>query len=135
MSAARTRTLLSAGFIVTLMLAGSQQAEAQGRGKRTVEESAHPATVGLSVELRSEIASFYASSPRQDVSSLPPGIQKRLQRGKPLPPGLARRAVPPALEQRIAVPTGYELVEVGLDVLLVEIATNVVHDVLMDVIR
>ena len=30
---------------------------------------------------------------------------------------------------------GFELVEVGLDVLLVEVATNVIHDVLENVIR
>jgi hypothetical protein len=43
--------------------------------------------------------------------------------------------VPPDLASRVHVREGYALVEVGLDVFLVEVATNVVHDVLMDVIR
>jgi hypothetical protein len=35
----------------------------------------------------------------------------------------------------LTVREGFEIVEVGLDVLLVEVATGVIHDVLMDIIR
>jgi hypothetical protein len=35
----------------------------------------------------------------------------------------------------VGIADGYELVEVGLDVFLVEVATSIIHDVLMDVIR
>jgi hypothetical protein len=66
---------------------------------------------------------------------LPPGIRRNLARGKPLPPGIAKRNVPAELRSRVGIADGYELVEVGLDVFLVEVATSIIHDVLMDVIR
>jgi hypothetical protein len=47
-----------------------------------------------------------------------------------------RKSETPAdLHSRVQIPAGYELVEVGLDVVLVEAATQVIQDVLMDVIR
>ena len=52
-----------------------------------------------------------------------------------LPPGIAKRSPPPEILARVDLPGGYELVEVGLDVVLVEAATGIIHDVLMDVIR
>lgn len=66
--------------------------------------------------------------------SLPPGIAKNLRRGKPLPPGIARRGLPAdLLAQLPPPPRGYERVVVDGRVLLVEIATRVVHDILSDV--
>lgn len=69
------------------------------------------------------------------AKSLPPGIAKNLRRGKPLPPGIARQALPDGL---VAVlpdpPRGYERVVVDGKVLLVEVTTRVIHDVLEDVI-
>ena len=52
-----------------------------------------------------------------------------------LPPGIAKQVAPAGLRSRVRLPDGYEIIEVGLDVLLVEIATSIVHDVLMDVVR
>ena len=90
--------------------------------------------VTLSGDARAEITAYYATH-ASGASALPPGIRKRLERGKPLPPGIARKSVPGALRSGIVVPTGYDVVEVGLDVLLVEVATGIIHDVLMDVVR
>ena len=66
---------------------------------------------------------------------MPPGIRRRLERGRPLPPGIAKKMPPPELQSRVELPAGFEIVEVGLDVLLVESATNIVHDVLQDIVR
>lgn len=113
-------------------------AEAQGRGgKRSAAQATADVSldVTLSVGVRDEIRAFYTTRPAVGVQSLPPGIRKNLARGKPLPPGIAKKVAPPELVSRIALPDGHELVEVGLDVLLVEVATGVIHDVLMDVIR
>ncbi|MEX2125704.1 MAG: anti-virulence regulator CigR family protein [Woeseia sp.] len=66
---------------------------------------------------------------------LPPGIAKNLARGKPLPPGIAKQALP--YELRLALPPvrgGHERIIVAGKILLVEIATQVVRDVLTDVI-
>ena len=40
-----------------------------------------------------------------------------------------------ALDSGVTVPEKFEIIEVGLDVLLVEVATGIIHDVLMDIIR
>ena len=66
---------------------------------------------------------------------LPPGIAKNLQRGKRLPPGIAKQALPPGLTYRLPpAPDGYERIVLSGKVLLVEIATQIVHDVLEDVV-
>ena len=66
---------------------------------------------------------------------LPPGIAMNLARGKALPPGIAKRSLPGSLIERLPpVPSGYERVIVDGRVLLVEIATRVIHDVLEDLI-
>ena len=67
--------------------------------------------------------------------SLPPGIAMNLQRGKALPPGIAKQALPMGLIELLpAPPRGFERVQLDGKVLLVEIATQVIHDVLEDLI-
>lgn len=67
--------------------------------------------------------------------SLPPGIAKNLQRGKPLPPGIAKQALPSRLDALLPpCPRGYERIELAGKVLLVEIATQVIRDVLEDLV-
>ena len=66
---------------------------------------------------------------------LPPGIAKNLARGKRLPPGIAKRSLPSDLVVQLPpVADGYERIAVAGKILLVEIATQVVHDILVDVI-
>jgi Ni/Co efflux regulator RcnB len=66
---------------------------------------------------------------------LPPGIAKNLQRGKPLPPGIAKQHLPDGLIKTLpAPPKGYERIILDGKVLLVEIATQVIHDILVDVV-
>lgn len=66
---------------------------------------------------------------------LPPGIAKNLARGKPLPPGIAKRFLPDGLRQSLpAPPSGYERIVVDGKVLLVEIATRIIHDILVDAV-
>lgn len=93
----------------------------------------------LTADAKTTIREFYSGRPpakgNTKVKSLPPGIRKNLERGKPLPPGIAKRAAPADLHSRIQIPAGYELFEVGLDVVLVNAATQVIQDVLLDVIR
>ena len=52
-----------------------------------------------------------------------------------LPRGIAKRQLPSALARQLAAPPpGYERIVVDGKVLLVEIATQVIHDVLTDVL-
>ena len=67
--------------------------------------------------------------------SLPPGIARNLQRGKPLPPGIAKQVLPTGLIHLLPPPPhGFERVILAGKILLVEVATQVIHDVLEDVI-
>lgn len=66
---------------------------------------------------------------------LPPGVARNLERGKPLPPGIARQYLPndlvvilPALDRSL------EYVVAAGKLLLVDAATQVVRDVLIDVL-
>ena len=71
----------------------------------------------------------------KDQKSLPPGIAMNLQRGKSLPPGIAKRALPTDLIGLLpAPPRGFERIQLDGKVLLIEIATQVIHDVLEDLI-
>ena len=66
---------------------------------------------------------------------LPPGIAKNLAQGKALPPGIAKRHLPAGLVSALpAPPRGFERVVVDGRVLLVEVATQVIHDVLTDLV-
>ncbi len=66
---------------------------------------------------------------------LPPGIAKNLAVGKPLPPGIAKQYLAPNVLLRLPpLKEGYEYVVVAGKVLLIAIATQVVHDILEDVL-
>jgi hypothetical protein len=66
---------------------------------------------------------------------LPPSIAKNLARGKPLPPGIAKKVLPGDLLARLPQRVGHERVIAGADVLLIEVASGVITDVLRDVLR
>ena len=69
------------------------------------------------------------------LSALPPGIAKNLGRGKPLSPGIAKQVLPIALVNTLPpVPEGYERIIVAGKILLVESATQVITDVITDVL-
>lgn len=63
--------------------------------------------------------------------TLPPGLAKQLARNGTLPPGLAKRGLPSGLAAALPKPKrGRQRVIVGNDVLLVEIATGLILDIL-----
>ena len=130
------RLALAAALMLPIALLSPTTSEAQGRGHGSGD--AAPAVTGeitISLGDRERIREFYSTQPRPGVEALPPGIRRNLARGKPMPPGLARRSPPQELQSTLTVPGTFEIIEVGLDVLLVELATGIIHDVLMDIIR
>jgi Ni/Co efflux regulator RcnB len=73
--------------------------------------------------------------PSGKSKGLPPGIAKNLAEGKALPPGIARQHLPSGLVSTLpAPPRGFERVIVDGRVLLVEVATQIIHDVLTDLV-
>ncbi|RCV89391.1 anti-virulence regulator CigR family protein [Billgrantia montanilacus] len=65
--------------------------------------------------------------------SLPPGIRMNLERGKPLPPGIAKQ-FDGRLAQDLPRYEGYEWRRVGPDVVLVDMVNDVVYEVLRDIL-
>jgi len=108
----------------------------------TAQLSASAADLEVSVHFSSKEISVihdfyreYDGGGKKRNKALPPGIAKNLARGKPLPPGIAKRALPnDLLVQLPPVADGYERIAVAGKILLVDIATQVVHDILVDVI-
>ncbi|AZW43143.1 hypothetical protein CWR61_06215 [Bordetella bronchiseptica] len=96
---------------------------------------------GVSIELRhagitiSTARGYAVEYGVTGYGSLPPGIRKNLARGKPLPPGIAKKAVPRSMLARLPAYPGYEWRVAGSDLILVALATAVVADVLVDVFR
>jgi Ni/Co efflux regulator RcnB len=104
-------------------------------------------TVGVEVVFSDDeikiIRAYYATNDaasgqgkhKHKHKGLPPGIAKNLKRGKPLPPGIAKQTLPPDLQRQLpAPPHGYERIIVDGKLLLVELGTQIVHDVLMDIV-
>ncbi|HSD69894.1 MAG TPA: anti-virulence regulator CigR family protein [Woeseiaceae bacterium] len=83
------------------------------------------------------IRDYYAGndSGKGKKNGLPPGIAKNLQRGKPLPPGIAKQYLPQDLLLRLPRPgDGLEYLVVAGKLLLVEVTTQVIREVLLDAV-
>ena len=66
---------------------------------------------------------------------LPPGIVKNLARGKPLPPGIAKKAPRAEFVRQLPSYPDYEWRRCGTDLVLVQIATQVVAEVLANIFQ
>jgi len=69
--------------------------------------------------------------------TLPPGLQKHLERNGTLPPGLQKKIhpLPIDLERRLTVvPTGYRRVVVAGNVILMNPTTGLIYDIIRNVI-
>ncbi len=77
---------------------------------------------------------FERSGTSSSYQSLPPGISKNLQRGKPLPPGIAKK-FNADIENQLPYYPGKEWRQVGSDAVLIAATTSVVQEVMKDVLR
>ena len=66
---------------------------------------------------------------------LPPGIAMKLERGGTLPPGIAKRDLPADLQSRLPYRSDAIRQIVGNDVVLIEKGTDIILDVIRDVVR
>jgi len=80
-----------------------------------------------------KIRGYFQSNP-MPVQGLPPGIARNLGRGKPLPPGIAKRYLPPDLRTQLPEYAGYELLIADRNILLVSVASGIITDILLDVL-
>lgn len=103
-----------------------------GNGKFKVEESHGPKSSPSFSQDDDWAIRTHATAAPVAWTSLPPGIAKKVARGKPLPPGIAKKLSPQMLAQ-LPQRQGYEYAQVGADIVLIETATRLVVDVLKDV--
>lgn len=67
---------------------------------------------------------------------LPPGLQKQLKKNGTLPPGLARNELPLSLQNKLYPPQkGTKRILVGRDVVLIDTKTDLILDIIHDVVR
>ena len=69
-----------------------------------------------------------------DVDSLPPGIRMNLERGKPLPPGIANN-FDDRVRRDLPHYDGYEWRRVGTDAVLVDLTNDIIHEVIHDILH
>jgi len=123
--------------ILSLSLAGLTLAgQGKGKGKdKHGQESAATSSPAVVVDVRFGssdiriISNYYGSRQQQ----LPPGLQKKVQRGGTLPPGWQKKvqAFPEDLERQLPrVPAGCRRVVSGPVAMLIQDATNVVLDII-----
>lgn len=82
-------------------------------------------------EKRSERKKKDKGKGKNKRKKLPKGIAKKLERGGTLPPGMAKRSLPENLEKELPpAPKGYERILSDGQVLLSNIATGVISDII-----
>lgn len=139
------RRMLIATLVSALVAAPASANPPEGKGKgkhnkhQESSESSSSSTAALvTAGITAAIARQYALDSGVKMGGykpLPPGIQKNLARGKPLPPGIAKKAAPSAMLGRLPKHPGYEWQMAGTDLILVQIGTAIIADVLKDVFR
>lgn len=90
-------------------------------------------SVGFTTAERQVIVDFFRANP-YEAQPLPPGITKKLARGKPLPPGIARTRIPDGLRTRLQARPGVEVSIFGDRIVLLE-ASGLVVDILEGIFR
>jgi len=126
------RTIATAVLVLTALFGVQTEASAE-LGVKVTFSDGEIAIIGAWYRDQEHMQSH--GNGGKKAKGLPPGIAKNLARGKPLPPGIAKKYLPDGLRQLLpAPPHGYERIIVDGKVLLVEIATHVIHDILVDIV-
>lgn len=122
----------------TVVLADPPEGKGKGKHKKQEAGEATSTSVLVTAGISAQIARQYALDAgvkSGGYKPLPPGIRKNLARGKPLPPGIAKKAAPSSMLGQLPGHPGYEWQMAGTDLVLVQIGTAIVADVLKDVFR
>ena len=106
-------------------------------GQRTGAQFDSVVQISLDAEqtaaVRAHFAAADGSRGRGRNGGLPPGIARNLERGKALPPGIAKQHLPEDLLRGLPrLDSSLEYVVAAGKLLLVEAATQIVRDILID---
>ncbi|MDP5239894.1 anti-virulence regulator CigR family protein [Uliginosibacterium sp. 31-16] len=103
----------------------------KGRADRLQAEEPRAASISIGITLGGARSLVHeAGIPQGSFQPLPPGMRNRLAKGKPLPPGIAKKQVPPAMLARLPVHAEHEWLVIGVDLVLVNIRTKIPVDIL-----
>lgn len=81
------------------------------------------------------ISSVTRTQIASQLSSLPPGIQKQVMRGKGLPPGIAKKVLlPKTVNTYLNLPTQCDLLVIGSNLVVVDSVSRLVTDVMTQVL-
>ena len=95
--------------------------------------SKQSASVVFSQKDKQTIQHYYRGVGRKH-KKYPPGMNKRLEKGKELPPGIAKQHLPGTLENQLTpLPQGYLRIKIGGDVMIQNTISNVVTDIMYGV--
>ncbi len=153
------RTLLAILFAVPLLLAvPALDAAGQGKSKNKAKGGpapTHTQSKSGSISTGDLLATIISATERALIGDyvrkaksssqglppglagrpLPPGLQKHIDRTGRLPPGLEKRRLPSGLRDRLPYRTGQDYRVVGTDIVLIEIATGLILDIMQGVLR
>jgi len=114
--------------VLLLVLSVAATASAQDKEREDRKKSTVAVTAGFSSGERQLITAYFTTH-SYAPEALPPGIAKKLARGKPLPPGIAKRSLPQALVAELPAREGFEISIFGDRIVLLE-ASGLVVDIL-----
>jgi hypothetical protein len=142
------RARLLAGFIIAVVGVSSAGAQGNGNGSgkgngqgkssvagqpaQTPNSGQRALSVVITAGERQTILGYFQQHPAgyAGIQPLPPGIAKKIARGGTMPPGIAKRYFPGALIGLLPARPGQQWLIAGTDVLLVQVATNLILDIL-----
>ncbi|MDO6388032.1 anti-virulence regulator CigR family protein [Uliginosibacterium sp. 31-12] len=145
------KTVLALVLTSMMIVALPAAAKKEGHGNPHAQDDAYsqsgkPAKAGkskdgggdaVSISISAGISVGGARDIARDVGirpgtyqSLPPGMHNRLAKGKPLPPGIAKKQVNPQMLARLPAHPGHEWLVIGIDLVLVNIQTKIPVDIL-----
>ena len=130
------RVLIAIAIAMVAVAATPLEAHQKGHGKgaakheSAVSDAPHvSADIHFSVGEQRVIREYYA--PR--YQSLPPGLQKKVARGKPLPPGISKRVLPADL--LVYVPRDANTTYYIVGDRIVAVRNGTIIDVLLNILR
>ncbi|MEE8501848.1 MAG: hypothetical protein V3S23_03950 [Kiloniellales bacterium] len=155
------RTILAVLFAIPLLFAGADLADAAGKNKnkgKPAGAGGPSPSKGKSGDVATEkllgtiitaveraLIGDYITKARSSGGGLPPGLakrqqlppglQKHIQRTGRLPPGLEKRGLPSGLRGLLPYHKGKDYRVVGNDIMLIEIATGLILDIMVGALR
>jgi len=141
--------LAMALFSVPALAQGNSQGHGKGKGHKQQydddNDGAKHGKHGFGKHDREIISGYYANHGSnlppglaKRGGNLPPGLEKHLERNGTLPPGLQKRIEPCPVElerQLPPLPADYQRAVIGAHIVILNRHTNVIVDIMKDVVR